>query len=63
MWEDMPLCEECHYKDEDPNICNARIKGEQKPGRMTYYEGCGRYLRESKWRRMQEANQREGTDE
>ena len=51
-WSDMERCIECHYKDDDPNICHSEQPAVQKPCRMTYFSGCGRFLAESKWQRM-----------
>lgn len=55
-WEDMELCKTCHFADEDPSICRAWDKAKEKPGPMKEWpDDCGRYISESKWKRMEKA--------
>ena len=51
-WDEMLLCKDCHYADKDPSICNARERGGVKPGKILFPDDCGKYLKESKWKRM-----------
>ena len=53
-WDDMEMCQVCHYKDENPDICNAYDPPRVKPGGFSFFDSCGRFLRESKYRRMGE---------
>lgn len=43
---------DCHYKDKNPDLCNFNSPPEEKPGIFNYITGCNRYLKESKWKRM-----------
>nr|DAG82185.1 MAG TPA: hypothetical protein [Caudoviricetes sp.] len=50
----MELCKECHYKNENPDLCNFNIPPEEKPSAFNSLTSCGRFLRESKWQRLGE---------
>lgn len=57
-WDDMTLCKECqcHFADkENPDICHAFGEPREKPCPVNVYNGCGKYIRESKWKRMNES--------
>lgn len=52
-WDDMPMCQTCHFKDDDPDICKAFPEPREKPCAMGWNESC-RWTRESHWERMPE---------
>lgn len=62
-WNEMELCKSCHYKDDDPDICNFNDSPEEKPGVFNCFTGCGRYLRESKFQRMTEEQFRQSRED
>lgn len=59
-WDDMELCRECHFKNENPDLCNSETPPVEKPCPMNFFTmECGRYLRESKWQRMNDEQRKE----
>ncbi len=58
-WDDMKLCRDCHYKNENPDLCNSEVPPREKPAVMARYDDCGRYIRESKWQRMGEKHRKD----
>lgn len=51
----MSLCSDCHYKNDNPDLCNSVDPPIEKPGTMKENpDDCGRYLRESHFPRMSE---------
>lgn len=53
-WDEMPMCQTCHFKGQDPDICNAFNPPRVKPCAMGWRQSC-RWTRESKWERMPES--------
>ena len=52
-WDDMEMCKSCHYaKKDNPDVCCATGEEKEKPGTMIFPDDCRKYLRESKWKRM-----------
>lgn len=58
-WDDMAMCKLCHYANKDnPDICCATGKKKEKPGTMIFPDDCGKFLAETKWKRLNESTVR-----
>ena len=47
-WNEMELCKDCHYKNDNSDLCDFHGIPEEKTGVFNHISGCSRYLRESK---------------
>ena len=55
-WDEMELCKQCHFRDKNnPDICHASGDAKEKPDPIYHSGHCGKYIRESKWKRMNES--------